>query len=130
MKDTLHDRMTNICPHCKEYDSVCDHLFVLTNQCQFIKNKNERRAMDINSLGIIAETLYQLRQVDAKIKELKDQEEKSFTRPYAVTRAPKESAIEELKKASEDAESCVNRLEKFLKTYHVSAGGEKNDDRK
>lgn len=86
--------------------------------------------MDINSLGIIAETLYQLRQVDAKIKELKDQEEKSFTRPYAVNRAPKESAIEELKKASEDAESCVNRLEKFLKTYHVSAGGEKNDDRK
>lgn len=31
MKDTLHDRMTLICPHCTEYDSVCDHLFAPTN---------------------------------------------------------------------------------------------------
>ena len=42
MKDTLHDRMTHICPHCKEYASVCDHLFVLTNQCPFVKISGEK----------------------------------------------------------------------------------------
>lgn len=42
MKDTLHDRMTHICPHCKEYDSVCDHLFVLTNQCPFVNSSDEK----------------------------------------------------------------------------------------